>query len=287
MGATSQMLIAQITDLHIGFDGPDIPDKNTERFKAVLAHISALSVTPDLLLFTGDLVESGNNWAYSRIKDLLAPIDIPQYFVMGNHDDRDAFEDIFKTGCLGSGFLNYTIEDHDLRIIVLDSLKPGYHGAEFCKTRANWLANKLKQQPSRPTLIVLHHPPIDSGIGWITASPEDPWVKRLQQTISGYDNIVQILSGHIHRNISQKFGNTLVTVSHAVAPEVALDLSPIDPAKPDDRILLTDAIGGYSLHNWNGHVLTTHCVNLTDARPIVRYDEAHSWVVRHTLDLKA
>jgi len=279
------MLIAQITDLHIGFDGPDITDKNTERFKEVLDHVQNLSVTPDLLLFTGDLVEGGNNWAYKRIKSLLDPINIPKYFVMGNHDNRDLFEETFKTGLFNSGFLNYTIENYDLRIVVLDSLKPGYHGAGFCETRANWLAETLEEQPSRPTLIVLHHPPIDSGIGWLTSSPEMPWVQRFTQTISKYDNIIQILSGHIHRNISQRLGNTLVTVSHAVAPGVALDLSPIDPAKPDNRVLLTDAAGGYSLHDWSGKVLTTHPVNLAVVKPLVRYDEAHSWVVRHTLDL--
>jgi len=281
------MLIAQITDLHIGFDGPDKPDKNTGRFKDVIAHIDALSVKPDLILITGDLVETGHNWAYGRLKDLLHPFNIPCYFAMGNHDDRLAFEKVFETGLFQSKFLNYTIENFDLRIIVLDTLEPGRHGGAFCEERAAWLAEQLEEDSKRPTVIALHHPPIDTGIGWMTISPEADWVKRFRQTISPYNNIVQILTGHIHRNITQRMDNTLVTVSHAVAPKVALDLAPIDPLIPDNRILLSDAIGGYNLHQWNGTVLTTHSVHLSEGRPIVRYDDDHAWVVRHTLDLNS
>lgn len=279
------MLIAQITDLHIGFDGPDKPDLNTERFQQVLTHIGELSVTPDLMIISGDMIETGNHWAYNRLKELLAPIEIPYYFAMGNHDDRLSFEDVFKTGLFDPYFLNYTIEEFDLRIIVLDTLETHQHGAGFCEDRAQWLSKTLEQDPNRPTLIVLHHPPIETGIGWITASKEAEWVKRFTGVISGYDNIVQILAGHIHRNISQRLGNTLVTVTHAVAPQVALDLAPIDPSQPDNRVLLTDATGGYSLHQWNGQVLTTHSIHLPRGKPIVRYDEEHAWVVRHTLDL--
>lgn len=279
------MLIAQITDLHLGFDGPDQTDKNTERFKEVLTHIVELSVKPDVMLITGDLVETGHNWAYDRLKTLLAPFDIPCYFAMGNHDDRSAFEAVFETGLFESKFLNFTVENFDLRIIVLDSLDPGRHGAGFCEERSTWLADRLKEYPMRPTVIVMHHPPIDTGIGWITTSPEADWVKRFTQVIAPYDNIIQILTGHIHRNISQRLNNTLVTVSHAVAPRVVLDLAPINPTVPDNRILLSDATGGYSLHDWNGTVLTTHSIHLPMGRPIVRYDDEHAWVVRHTLDL--
>ena len=279
------MLIAQITDLHLGFGGPDGPDHNTSRFKEVIAHLQELSVKPDLLLLTGDLVETGQNWAYARVKQMCDPLNIPTFFTMGNHDDRSAFEAVFNTGLMKDGFLNYTIDKYDLRIIVLDTLEPGRHGAGFCETRASWLSERLAEQSERPTLIVMHHPPIDTGIGWLTASPDDEWVKRFGKIISGYENIVRILAGHIHRNIFQRFQDTIVTVSHAVAPRVSLDLAPIDPHVPDNRILLSDAIGGYTLHHWNGDVLTTHPVQLPTGDPIVKFDDAHKWVVRHTMDM--
>jgi len=79
------MLIAQISDLHLGFGGPDTEDKNTERFKDILYNLESLSVKPDLLLLTGDLVEIGNNWAYSRVRELCDTLDIPTYCAMGGY----------------------------------------------------------------------------------------------------------------------------------------------------------------------------------------------------------
>lgn len=279
------MLMAQITDLHIGFDGQDKPDLNTARFQQVLDHMNTLSVQPDLYLFTGDLVESGRDWAYDRVKKMCAPLKAPCYFAMGNHDNRAAFEAVFKTGLIHDGFLNYSVEKDGLRILVLDTLEPGKHGAGFNETCADWLAKELASHPESPTLIVMHHPPIETGIGWLTASSEDEWVKRFRAVIAPYSNIVQIIAGHIHRNISQRCEQSFVTVTHAVAPKVSFDLAPIDPNTPDNRVLLSDALGGYALHHWHKGVLTTHSIQLPEGRPIVQFDADHAWVVQHTLDL--
>jgi hypothetical protein len=81
------------------------------------------------------------------------------------------------------GFLQYAIEDHPLRILVLDTLEEGRHGGNFCETRAAWLSERLAEAPERPTLIVLHHPPIESGLSWMTENPEAEWVKRLEAIV--------------------------------------------------------------------------------------------------------
>jgi len=122
------MIVAQITDLHIGFDGPDAPCKNTARLKLALKELLSQSVKPDLLLITGDLVENAENWAYENLRKLLQTLNIPYYLAMGNHDDREAFLKHFPETKINDGFVQYTIEGHPLRIIVLDTLKPGYHG---------------------------------------------------------------------------------------------------------------------------------------------------------------
>ena len=49
------MLIAQISDLHIGAD-----DDNLSRLDAVLDQLEAMPARPDHLLVTGDLTEHGD-----------------------------------------------------------------------------------------------------------------------------------------------------------------------------------------------------------------------------------
>ena len=279
------MIIAQITDLHLGFDGEDNPCENTKRLRHVIHDLNQMQRQADIVLVTGDLVESGADWAYRKLKTELAALEAPYFLALGNHDKRSAFSDIFPEFPLTNGFLQYTIEDWPVRIIVLDSLGEGRHGGNFCETRAAWLKETLAEDKNRPTLIAMHHPPIETGIAWMTASDEDAWVRRIREIVSGQDNIIQIICGHIHRIIFKAFAGTMVSVSRAVAPQVKLELAEIDPETPDGRILLIDAIAGYGLHHWTQGQLTTHHASAPEGRPIVRYDEKHAFVVRKTLDL--
>lgn len=69
------MIIAQITDLHHGFDGRDKPCLNTKRLRDVIFELNHLRKPPDLVLVTGDLVESGAHWAYKKLKEELEALE--------------------------------------------------------------------------------------------------------------------------------------------------------------------------------------------------------------------
>ena len=280
------MIIAQITDLHLGFDGEGNRCENTKRLRHVIHELNDMKRGPDIVLVTGDLVESGADWAYEKLKIELANLEAPYFLALGNHDKRSAFSEVFPEFPISDGFLHYTIEDWPLRIIILDSLKEGRHGGDFCEKRAAWLKKTLAEDPERPTLIAMHHPPIETGIAWMTASKEDEWVKRLRKILDSHSNIVRVICGHIHRTIFKAFAGTHVAVSQAVAPQVKLELADIDPEVPDDRVLLVDTLAGYSLHHWDGDSLTTHHATAPQGRPIVKYDRKHAFVVRTTLDLE-
>lgn len=279
------MLIAQITDLHIGFDGPDGPCKNSERLQTVLAELAALRLKPELILVTGDLVENGEGWAYQNMREQFAQIEVPIYFAVGNHDDRHTFSTVYPDAEFNDGFLQYVIEDDRLRIIVLDTMTPGRHGGAFCEKRAKWLDDRLSEKPGHPTLIAMHHPPIKTGIAWMTLHGDAGWAHRLDRVISAHDNVVHIISGHVHRNIYKKFAGTTLSVSRAVAPQVKLELAEIDIDRPDNRVLLIDADAGYCLHYWDGETLTTHNGLAPEGQPIIHYDEAHAFIVKETLDV--
>lgn len=279
------MIIAQMTDLHIGFEGEGEVCHNSRRLRMVIRELNSMVLKPDIVLLTGDLVESGESWAYAKLKKELSKLDYPVYYAMGNHDHREIFGMNFPEAEFNDGFLQYTIEDWPVRVIVLDTLNNGFHGGAFCEKRKAWLEARLAEQPDRPTFIAMHHPPIESGIAWMTASLKAPWVMSLRETIRKYDNILHVTAGHIHRTIFKKFENTTISVCRAVAPQVKLELADIDPNTPDDRVLLVDTTPGYCLHHWNGHILTTHAANAPSGKPVIKYDEAHAFVVKHTLDM--
>ena len=58
------MLIAQITDIHLGFE-PDSPGEfNRQRLDRVVAELVAMVPRPDMLLATGDLIDRGDRASY-------------------------------------------------------------------------------------------------------------------------------------------------------------------------------------------------------------------------------
>jgi 3',5'-cyclic AMP phosphodiesterase CpdA len=253
------MLIAQITDIHLGFE-PGNPDElNRRRLDCALRSLREMVPQPDLLLATGDLADAGDDSeSYARLKLALADLPFPVFFALGNHDGRDAFRANFPDAPMPDGFLQYAIEDHDLRILVLDTLEEGRHGGNFCEARAGWLRERLAEAPTRPTLIVLHHPPIESGLSWMTEDPEAEWVKRLEAIVGDNDNIVAVVAGHLHRPVVTQWAGTTLAVCPSTAPQVALDFEAIDPERPDGRPMIVADPPWFAIHRWDGRRLFSH-----------------------------
>ena len=282
------MLIAQITDVHIGFEPNNPAEFNRKRLDQTLAALVAMTPRPDLLLVTGDLADKGDDDAsYARLKSALSVCPFPVHFCMGNHDTREPFLRHFPEVPSVDGFIQYAIEDYPVRILVLDTLEEGRHSGGFCETRAAWLRERLAEQQSRPTIIVLHHPPIETGLSWMTENPGAEWVQRLHAIVSGHDNIVGMLSGHLHRPVITSFAGTTLLVCPSTAPQVALDLASIDPDQPDGRPMIVADPPGFALHLWTGTSLVSHFDTADEHTVLARYEPAFQPLVRLLLNEKA
>ena len=253
------MLIAQITDIHLGFDAGNPDEFNRQRLDSALRSLREMAPRPDLLLATGDLADAGDDSeSYARLKLAFANLPFPVYYALGNHDGREAFRANFPEAPMADGFLQYAIEDYELRILVLDTLEEGRHGGAFCETRAAWLRERLAEAPGRPTLIVLHHPPIESGLSWMTEDPEASWVERLEAIVAAHGNVVGLIAGHLHRPVVTTWAGTTLAICPSTAPQVALDLEAIDPDEPDGRPMIVADPPYYALHLWDGRRLISH-----------------------------
>lgn len=253
------MLVAQITDVHLGFD-PGNPDEyNRQRLDRTLALLAAMTPLPDLLLATGDIADNGEDEvSYARFREAIAGLPFPVWPAMGNHDSREAFLAVFPDTPVAGGYIQYAIEDFPVRILVLDTLEIGRHGGGFDEVRAAWLEARLAEAPGRPTLIALHHPPIATGLSWMTENPEAAWVLRLQAIVEAHPNIVAMVAGHLHRPIVTRWAGTALAVCPSTAPQVALDMEAMDAEHPDNRPMIVADRPYFALHYWNGSGLITH-----------------------------
>jgi 3',5'-cyclic-AMP phosphodiesterase len=266
------LLIAQVTDIHLGFD-PDNPvEFNRKRLDQVLRHLNDGPNRPDLLIATGDLTEHGDAASYKRLANAFSICSFPVHMCLGNHDIRSNFSAQFPEVPVVGGFVQYALETGGVRILMLDTLEEGRHGGAFCDARVEWLQATLAQDRNTPTVIVMHHPPVEVGIAWMNTHPEEQWVSNFTQAIKDAPNIKGIICGHVHRSITVPWQGTAVAICSSTAPQVTLDLNPIDPEKPDNRPMIIADQPAYALHLWNGRELVSHFDSAGDHVMLAKYD---------------
>jgi 3',5'-cyclic-AMP phosphodiesterase len=277
------MLIAQVTDIHLGFEPDNPAEFNRKRLDQVLGALMAMTPKPDLLLATGDIVDRGDSDSYRRLKNALSQVDFPVMPCLGNHDIRETFAQWFPETPFADGFCQYEFDAGPLRILVLDTLEEGRHGGAFCAVRAGWLRERLSERRDIPTVIVMHHPPVEVGIEWMNTHPEEDWVRRFRDCVSGQSHVVAIICGHLHRAITCQWEGTTIAICPSTAPQVALDLAPIDPEVPDNRPMIIADPPAFALHWWNGSELITHFETADEHVMLAKFDAGLQPLVRSLL----
>jgi len=248
------MLIAQISDTHVMLPGMLMSGKvdTAQHLQAAVAHLLSLEPRPDLVLATGDLVDSGSPEEYARLRAILAPLPMPIYVIPGNHDTRDPLRAAFPEHdrLLGGAFIQYVIEDYPLRMIALDTLAPGASHGELCETRLDWLEARLAES-DRPTLLFMHHPPFPCGIADFDLIGLNHGRERLAEIVRGNPQVERILCGHVHRPVQCRWAGTLASIGPSTAHQATLDL------RPDVPITFTMDPPAVALHQWrDGHLIT-------------------------------
>jgi 3',5'-cyclic AMP phosphodiesterase CpdA len=224
------MLLAQISDLHIKRPGALAYRRvdTAAHLERCVARLNALEPTPDAVVVTGDLVDLGSVVEYTLLKTLLAPLTMPVYLLVGNHDDRVALRQVFDDHAYlhdSPEFVHYAVDVGPLRLIALDSQVPQQSGGHLCDARLAWLDRQLAQARDKSVMLALHHPPFVSGIGHMDRQRLDPEsAQRLAAIVGRYPNVERVVCGHVHRPIFTRFAGTIASAVPAPAHQVALDL---------------------------------------------------------------
>jgi 3',5'-cyclic AMP phosphodiesterase CpdA len=225
---TKPFLLAQISDLHIGASAELSFGRldTSGMLRACVRDILALPQSPDAVVITGDLTDSGRAQEYAQLRELLEPLPMPLYMVPGNHDERDALRAAFPdhTYLRGSSrFIQYAIDAYPVRIVALDTLILGSGGGELCEERLAWLERTLAQAPEKPTVVLMHHPPFTTFIRYMDEcglrNPQD-----LAAVVEHHRQVEVVLCGHVHRPIEVRFAGTRASTAPSTAHQVQLDL---------------------------------------------------------------
>ncbi|MWV59073.1 metallophosphoesterase [Rathayibacter sp. VKM Ac-2754] len=206
--------VLHLSDTHLLGDPSARYDRVIDTRESLAAVLRAHSAVPDLdaVIVSGDLSDDGSPESYAALRAMLsdwcADREATLILALGNHDVREGFG--------STGALNTETEVRGVRILALDSSVPGGPSwGLLTEATLAWLRERLRADPLRPTVLVLHHPPIEAvtplhrrmGL----ANPHDLW-----EAVAGA-RILAVLSGHWHH----AFIDTTTPAPVVVAPGAA------------------------------------------------------------------
>lgn len=196
------MKIVHLTDTHLVAEGLKLYGLDPRaRLDAAVADINRHHGDAEVVVITGDLTHWGEPEAYASLVDSLAPLHPPVIPLLGNHDDRAAFQIAFP-GALedAGGFVQGRRETAAGTLLFLDTNQPGTAAGWYCEERLAWLERELAALPS-PAFIFMHHPPFDVGIAEMDriGLTQAAAFRAVIEPHAG--KIRHLFYGHVHRPI--------------------------------------------------------------------------------------
>jgi 3',5'-cyclic AMP phosphodiesterase CpdA len=176
-------------------------------------------LNPDVVIITGDAVDTGSKEAYDHFKMIIANLNAPIYIIPGNHDDREQMRIAFSNYSYmpAAGPLQYVIDNILVRLIGLDTNVVMKDYGELTESTIDWLAETLSADLDKPTIIFMHHFPFPVGqpiFDTIICNSSS----RFEELVRLAPNIIGIMAGHYHQQLSSTFGGKPFFIGKSVAP---------------------------------------------------------------------
>jgi Icc protein len=224
---SNPILIAQISDLHIKAPGTLAYGKvdTAAALARCVAELNRFAPRPQLVVISGDLVDTPAEEEYVHLKQLLAPLAIPAAVIPGNHDDRALLRATFPAQpyAQATGALNLSLSVGPLDLVLIDSTVPGAAHGFLDDATLHWLEATLAASATRPALIFLHHPPFVTGIGHMDRQNLRN-AADLAAVLARHSRARLVAAGHVHRATFTTFAGIAATICPAPNHAVALDL---------------------------------------------------------------
>jgi 3',5'-cyclic AMP phosphodiesterase CpdA len=204
------------------------------------------------VLVSGDLADNASDAEYEQARALLAPLDAPSYVLPGNHDDRRALRRHFGVPGTGGDPVNYSVEVGPLRLVALDTTRPGEDPGALDAERLDWLDAELAAAPKVPTLLAMHHPPLVTGSpAWDEILLPATDRRALCEVLERHHQVRRLVAGHVHCTITGELaGRTVLTApSTYVQAQMELGLR---------QIRFTAEPAGFTVHAMLDGELISH-----------------------------
>jgi len=207
--------VIQISDTHLfANDALEIyGTKSNITFKEVMYKLVNEDIHDTNIIFlTGDISQDETFESYQKIANDLSKLNIPIYWIPGNHDDLEKVEHEFKQA--NNFHRQSTLTLSHWHFIFLNTKIEGRDDGYLSKLELDLLKNKIIAAPNNKQIaIVMHHHPAPVGTPlidhYILQNRQDFW------DIVTRTNVKLIICGHVHGDYSFQYNNIMIESSPA------------------------------------------------------------------------
>jgi 3',5'-cyclic AMP phosphodiesterase CpdA len=210
--------------------------------RAVVAWVGSMRPRPDAVLVSGDLADNASDAEYELVRELLAPLEASLYVLPGNHDDRRALRSHFGVPGADGDPVQYSVDLGPLRLVMLDTTRPGEDPGALDAERLSWLDAELARAPELPTLLAMHHPPLVTGMpAWDELGLPAADRRALGEVIERHRQVRRLVAGHVHRTITAELAGRAVLTVPSTYVQARLNFD-------SEEIELAAEPAGFALH---------------------------------------
>jgi len=250
MGYKENFLILHLSDLHI-FENPSIKFLGInpyECLKNVIAKIKyneGKRIKPDAIILTGDISQDYSSNSYLSAAEILNELDCPTLVTMGNHDDKDHFNNVVCQ------YKNFKCSKKNIygnwRILILNSHYPSHVAGYLSQEELDFLKDELESDKKIFTVIFLHHHVLPIESSWLDMLN----LKNAEEFLSvvdKYKNIISIVCGHVHQESMTIRKNVVFLSTPALSWQFARNSSTftLDNLMPGYRIIELTKTGEFT-----------------------------------------
>jgi 3',5'-cyclic-AMP phosphodiesterase len=215
------LVVVQISDPHVGATWT--ADDPVVCLARAVERVAELA--PAAVVVTGDLVEHATDAEYEQVRELLASLTAPVHVLPGNHDDRAALRRHFGVPGEGAEPIVHAVDLDGLRLVVLDTQRPGADDGALDGDRLARLDRVLAAAPGVPTLLAMHHPPFAIGIPAADAAGIPPADRSaLAAVLERHPQVVRLVAGHVHRPVAGLVAGRPALTAPSTYAQLPLDL---------------------------------------------------------------
>jgi Icc protein len=233
-------LLAQLSDPHIGAEWAD--GDPVAGLAAAVESVRSIPQQPDAVLVSGDLADTATDAEYEQARELLAPLEAPLYILPGNHDDRRALRRHFGVPGADGEPVQYSVDLGPLRLVALDTTRPGEDPGALDPGRLRWLDAELATAPELPTLIAMHHPPLVTGSpAWDDYGLPADDRRALGEVVARHPQVRRLVAGHVHHTMAGELAGRAVLTVPSTYVQARLNFAA-------EELEFVDEPAGFALH---------------------------------------